>query len=146
MKKITGFVLGLSLLAPAIALADVSITLHGGPVTVQQGQTFVEPGFTALSSNLGDVTGGVFASPVDTSVAGDTVRTYSYGPDLFGDSASAARDVAVVRGSGSFLFCSGPLAPGFNVSLPHGGCGGPNWVPFNGTSCLFNQGCILPKN
>jgi hypothetical protein len=147
MKKIIGLVLGLSLLAPAVALANVSITLQGGSVTVQQGQTFVEPGFTALSTNLGNVTANVFVSPVDTSVVGDTARTYIYGPDYFGDSAAAERDVVVQSVGGSMVPCSNPLAPGWNVNFPDGGCGGSaTFVPFNGTSCLFNQGCMIPKN
>lgn len=57
------------------------------------------------------------------------------------------------NGGGGLIFCSGPMAPGYNVSLPGGGCGGPTWVPFGiavtfggiTTSCPFQQGCTLPK-
>lgn len=51
-----------------------------------------------------------------------------------------------VTGGGGLVYGSSPLAPGWNVSLPDGGQGGSQiYVPFNGTTCPFNQGCMIQK-
>lgn len=46
---------------------------------------------------------------------------------------------------GGLVYGSSPMAPGWNVNLPDGGQGGSIFMPFNGTTCPFNQGCMLPK-
>lgn len=52
-------------------------------------------------------------------------------------------------GGGSLIWCSSPLAPGWNTSFPDGGCGGPVAFSFGqtlgGFLCVFKWGCVLPK-
>lgn len=48
-------------------------------------------------------------------------------------------EAPVVTGGGGLLFGSGPMAVGWSAS-EH-----TNYVPYNGTTCPFNQGCMLPQ-
>lgn len=156
MKKsiVAGSIVLASLLAPAFAFADVSITLQGpNPVTVQAGQPFVEPGFTALSDVDGDITSQVVTTPVHTNIAGNTSENY-FVTDSTLATASASRGVDVQGGGGGLIFCSGPMAPGYNVGLAGGGCGGSTtYVPYNaplavsgvGDRCQFFMGCVVPR-
>jgi hypothetical protein len=148
MKKIIGALTVLSVLVPSLAFASVNISLVGGGVTVPQGQTFVEPGFSAFSTLDGDVTGQVAVTNPGTSQVGDFTVGY-FVTDSNNDSASAARDLTVTGGAG-MIPCSGPMAYGWNVSLPGGGCPGQTstFVQFNhalpdGTPCEFFSGCMV---
>lgn len=150
MKYLASLIIAASLLVPAAAFASTSISLNGGSVTVSKGQPFVEPGFSAFSTNFGNVTAGVTSSGADTSNAGTVSVSYNYGPDISGDSASASRTVNIT-GGGGLQYCSGPLAPGWNTSFTDGGCGTAftfgQQVLFGGisTPCPFFNGCVLPK-
>ena len=54
--------------------------------------------------------------------------------------------VPAPQSGGNLLFCSGPMAPGYHVGVVGGGCGGnTTYVPYNGTSCLFGQGCMIKQ-
>lgn len=154
INKIAAVFVFVVLLAPSAAFASTTINLSGGSVIVTAGQSYTEPGYSANSSFFGDVTGGVSASTVNTSAIGNTTRTYSYGPDFFGDNANASRSITVIAGGGGSLnFCSGPLAPGYIVGAIGGGCGQTsNFVQtnqpyvFNGINliCTFSSGCMVP--
>jgi hypothetical protein len=123
-KLISGLALAAVLVSPVFAFADVSITLYGlNPDTVQQGTIYVDPGYSALSTVDGDLTSSVVTSPVDTDQAGTVSEDYSV-TDSTGDTADALRTINVQGSGGTVPYCSGPLAPGWNVSLPGGGCGG----------------------
>lgn len=149
MKYLASVFLSAVLLVPAAAFASTTISLNGGAVTVTQNQPFSDPGFSANSTNFGDVSGQVFTTPVNTSVAGNTSEFYSYGPDIDGDTASASRTIMVQGIGGSLLFCSGPLAPGYTIGATGGGCGAStSFVSFNqpigdGLFCSFFQGCMV---
>lgn len=135
---------------PALASADVSITLNGAnPVTLTAGSPFVEPGFTAFSTVDGDISSQVSETPVNTSTVGDSTVNYSV-TDSALDTATASRGVVVTsNGGGGLIYCSGPMAPGYVAGTPGGGCGSPDYVPFNGPTpwgpCAFSMGCTLPK-
>ncbi len=59
---------------------------------------------------------------VDTSANTVSCTTTNFSDfAIFGDSSSSG---SAYSGGGSLLWCSGPLAPGWNTSLPYGGCGG----------------------
>lgn len=152
MKYLASVFLSAVLLVPAAAFASTTISLNGGAVTVTQNQPFSDPGFSANSTNFGDVSGQVFTTPVNTSVVGNTSEFYSYGPDLDGDTASASRSVTVDAantGGGGLMFCSGPLAPGWTNGVAGGGCGQSftfgQQVLFGGISapCAFFWGCVI---
>ena len=131
---------GLSLFAvPFISFADVSITLQGAdPVMVRAGNTYVDPGYSAQSTYFGDVTGDVVLGDVDTNTTGSTQETYTYGPDIFSDTASASRQVIVFSPGGGPTWCSSPFAPGWNVSLPDGGCGKTSQVVYGPSTSVHN--------
>lgn len=156
MKKYIASAAVVSLLAPFLAFAApvdvVSITLSGpNPVTVNQGQSYNEPGFSANSTVDGNITGSVVSSRVDTSHAGNTSVNYFVTDSLF-NTASASRSVTVMGGGGGLIFCSGPMAPGYRVDLPNGGCpqaanSTGSYVFYNrplsdGTLCQFFFGCM----
>lgn len=133
--------------AAAAPASVATITLVGGSVSVTQNTPFVDPGFSAFSTTDGDITSSVLISPVDTGVPGDTSRDYSV-TDSTGATADETRDITVVSAptGGALLYCSGPEAPGYTVGVMGGGCGGSTmFVPFNGDTCTFMQGCMMPK-
>lgn len=125
MHKVIAAVVGVSLLAAALpAFASVDLSLVGGTVTVQQGQSYVEPGYSANSTVDGDITGSVVVDGINTSVIGTHVIGYSV-TDSALSSAFASRTVMVAGGGGTLPYCSGPTAPGWRADLADGGCGGP---------------------
>lgn len=132
MKKILSIVLGVAVLLPSIAFASVGITLTGGNVVITQGQSYSEPGYSAFSTVDGNIT-----SLVNVSGGGSTVGTYTIGYSVTDStlaSASASRTLTI-RGSGSVMpFCSGPMAPGWQVGIDGGGCGGHGHFIPSGTS------------
>jgi hypothetical protein len=152
MKKLlTAFALA-ALFAPVAALADSTITATtdtgsfvspSGTLTVPTGadQLFTiraNDGFTLTSVSL-DGAPQPLGSVDFVGVDADTVDH-----TLFVSSQANAPT------GGTMPWCSGPLAPGYNVSLPGGGCGQTtSLVPYNhplgdGTLCPFNNGCMVP--
>lgn len=120
MNKITGVLIGL-LLFPAVSFASVNVTLQGAnPDSVRINQVYVDPGYNAFSSTDGDITGDVNYTDTHTNTGFE--RNYSV-TDSNLDTANASRNILVIANGGDGMpWCSGPLAPGYNVSLPHGGC------------------------
>lgn len=146
MKKFIAVLAGVSLLLPALALADVSIDLSGGNVIVQQGQSYTEPGYSANSTVDGDITSDVSVSNPGTSAAGSFTITYAV-TDSTWTSAFASRGLTVVAGGGTEPYCSSPTAPGWRSGLADGGCGGAKMhvVPAGSPGCPFflSQGCLI---
>lgn len=150
-KKIAILCSVLIALSPALALADSNVVASSdagstispsGLVSIPTGvmQTFsigAQNGFFVAGVSFDGASLGPVSSVGFTGIAADpTLHTLSV------DSI-----VNVARGGGSMVVCSGPMAPGYQVGIPGGGCGGTSmWVPYNGTSCLFNNGCVLPGN
>ncbi len=141
MKKLLALATVGMLLAPTLALASVNINLTGGNVTVRQGQGFSEPGYSANSTVDGDVTGLVSVTGVDTSVGSHTI-SYNV-TDSALDSATASRTFTVVSEGSLMPYCSGPSAPGWQMGLDGGGCGGTGRVvPAGATYTVGNAGAI----
>lgn len=151
MNKIIGFAVGIALLAsPAISSAmvvvgsNVTATAGTGATVSPAGSVFVVSGATQTFL-AGAATGYTLS---DVSVDGVSEGAVS-SVDVTGDAVDHTVDVSATQnpmGGGSLLFCSGPMAPGYTIGKVGGGCGGTTtYVPFNGTSCLFNQGCMIKE-
>ena len=137
--------LSLSMFAVATpAFAAASITLTGAnPQAVNQGQSYSDPGFSAFSTFDGDITGSVITSGPNMDISGIQSRFYSV-TDSNGDVAGAVRTVNV-QGGGTMPFCSNPLAPGWQVGVIGGGCGGTEVLIAAGTADCpfwFPSGCV----
>ena len=91
------------------------ITLTGNQkVTVYMGQTYREPGYTAIDNGVTDLTAQVKVSgSVDVKKAGSYTLTYTV-KDSFGNEASATRTVEVkkVDGNGKFIYLTFDDGPG----------------------------------
>lgn len=139
MKIFAAAVVVTSLLAPTMALASVNISLSGfNPTTVNSRSSFVEPGYSAFSSVDGDITGAVVVSDFASS------RTYSV-TDSTLESAFSSRGIVISAGS-VMPYCSGPQAPGWQIGVDGGGCGGTGkLIPAGSPGCAWFTvgGCIL---
>lgn len=150
MKKFAAILVSVLAFAPMFALASVNIDLSGGAVSVTRGSSYVEPGYSALSTIDGDVTGNVSVTNPGTGTVGKFTILYSV-TDSALDTATASRDLTVMGGGSGMIFCSGPMAPGWNTSLPDGGCNSQTqFVSFggplkDGTKCEFFMGCMDVK-
>jgi hypothetical protein len=169
MKKIISILLTVGVLLPVSAFADSSIVITAdthsvvtpsGPfVTVPTGvtQTFgisANSGYAISSVGLDGVFVGTPSSVSLTGAAADPqLHT------LFVDSVALPPTPSSPAGGGTLPYCSSPYAPGWNVSLPGGGCGSnETFVPFghalahdaNGAAigdatCPFTMGCMVPN-
>lgn len=157
MKYLISLLTVLSVLVlPAAASASVGITLDGGSVVINAGQSYNEPGYSAFSSF-----DGIITNLVQVSGIGTLPGTYTIGYNVTDsnlDSATASRSLTVRAVGNGQIWCSGPSAPGWNVTYPDGGCGGTSrWVSYNqpinmvgvfggiDTSlCEYRQGCMVP--
>jgi hypothetical protein len=146
MHKFIGFAVGIALVAlPAVSFADsnVTATAGAGATVSPSGAVFLVSG--ATQTFLAGALSGYTLS--DVSV--DGVSQGAVGSvDVTGDVVDHTVDVSATQnaptGGGSLLFCSGPEAPGYTVGKVGGGCGATTtFVPFNGASCLFMQGCMI---
>lgn len=91
---------------------------NGGTISPSGNVSVTSGGSQAFSIGSAD---GTHVS--DVSVDGSSVGTpnsYEFDNVLANHSISVT---AMSNGSGGLLYCSGPMAPGWNVSLPDGGCG-----------------------
>lgn len=151
MKKFLAAAIALAAFAPVVAFAAVlppsstvtaSADSHSsispsGSVTVNFGDT---QSFGIGADNGYKITGVAF-----DGIGQGILSSLSVTGDGVDHSISVS---SVSAGGGGLIFCSGPMAPGYNVSLPGGGCGGTTtYVPFNqplgdGTVCSFFMGCM----
>jgi hypothetical protein len=111
---------------PLAAFADSSVTSTAvvGATISPIGVTVVPTGVTqayTIGATPGYQSTGLTLDGVSQTVVGDVF-------DFVGDTtdhtivATASADVQTSTGGGGMVSCSGPLAPGWNVSLPNGGC------------------------
>lgn len=145
MKKFIATVLVLSL--PLFAFADSNVTVTtDAHSSSNPSSAFILTGYVqefdfsaANGYKLSNVTfdGSSVGTPSSLNVTGDA-----------SDHTIGVTSV----GSGSMqIWCSGPTAPGWNVSLPGGGCGHSelafrfNQVMPDGTLCPFFSGCIIKQ-
>jgi hypothetical protein len=130
----------LAAFAAVAPVTTVTATADAGSIISPFGAVVVATGDTQvfnISANNGfhltnvTVDGSSAGTPSTVGITGD-------GSDHSISVASAS------SGGGSLVFCSGPEAPGYTVGKVGGGCGGTTtFVPYNGTSCLFMQGCMI---
>lgn len=159
MKKLISVLSVLSVLVlPAVASASVDLTLQGGAVVMSASQSYSEPGYSAFSSFDGNITNLVQVSGLPSQLFAGNYTINYFVVDSNLDTANASRNLTVHATGGNLLWCSGPMAPGWNVSIPDGGCGGnQRWVAYNqplnmvgifggvDTSlCEYRQGCMVP--
>lgn len=136
MKKfIASFaVLGLFLL-PVAAFADSSVTASAGTgASISPSGLTVVPTGTTQAFSIGASQGYKITSvSVDGSDVGTPGEVDFTGVD--GDTVDHTIDVSAgSMGGGTLPYCSGPMAPGWNVSLPGGGCGGTEvWIASGAT-------------
>lgn len=148
MKKIISLVAVLVLISPALTLADSTVTASSdtGSSISPSGVTVVPTGDTQIftaSVNQGYELTGI---SVDGVSQGNATTVGFTGQDADTVDHTIAVSSFFVPTGGSLLFCSGPEAPGYTVGLVGGGCGGTSiYVPFNGTLCLFFQGCMIKE-
>lgn len=137
MKKILAL-FSLLALAPLPVFASVDITLFGAnPLTVHQNSLYEEPGYSAFSSADGDVTTSVVVSNPGTAQVGTFLIDYSV-TDSTPTTATVSRGLVVKSAEGTMPYCSGPLAPGWQVGIEGGGCGGTEIVLQAGQSVMRN--------
>jgi hypothetical protein len=147
MRKFISIAAFLVLVSPIAAFAaapvtTVTATADASSSISPNGATSVPTGFTQVFSVSAD--SGFHLT--DVTVDGSSEGTPST-VGITGDGSDHSISVtSASSGGGSLLFCSGPEAPGYTVGKIGGGCGAPTtYVPFNGTSCLFMQGCMVPN-
>ncbi|KRT57715.1 protein of unknown function (DUF5011) [endosymbiont of Ridgeia piscesae] len=98
--------------------APVITLLGDNPMTLQAGETFVDPGATANDTFDGDLSGSIVVSGVvDSSTAGSYTVTYSV-TDAAGNSASASRSVEVVDSSDPVITLEGDNPVAIEAGTP----------------------------
>jgi hypothetical protein len=143
MKKA---IVSLVLLFPLISFADSTvIATAGAGANVSPSGTVTVPTATTQTFSIGADQGFRVS---DVSLDGTSVGPVG-SVDFTGIDADAVThtlDVSATSiGGGQLPYCSGPMAPGWNVSLPGGGCGGTaKWVPAGSDGCpfWFPEGCM----
>lgn len=143
MKNLIGFSLALSLLAvPFTSFADsiVSASAGAGATISPSGSVVVTTGVTQVFS-IGASAGYALSNVSVDGISQGAIGSYSLLGDLVDHSISA---FAVSQGS-LMPFCSGPMAPGWQMGVVGGGCGGRQvWVAAGTSDCpfWFVGGCV----
>jgi hypothetical protein len=134
---------------PFAAFADSTVTAVAGTgaSVTPSGVTVVATGVTQTFS-IGAQSGySVSGVSLDGASLGDVGSVDFIGLAL--DPIDHTIDVsATANGGGGQPYCSGPDAPGWNVSLPGGGCGSTKtFYPAGSSECpVFDfQGCEVPN-
>lgn len=133
MHKVIGFVVGLSLIVPAVALANSTVT-----TSVDTGST-ISPSSAVISTggsqvfNISANTGWHLSTVAFDGIAQGTPSIFTVSEDGVDHTLNAT---SASNGGGGLIYGSSPLAPGWVASAWY--------VQYNGTSCPFSQGCILP--
>lgn len=111
-------------LAPLTAeMIGPQLTLVGGSVRVQQGQPYIEPGYSAIDNVDGDLSASVVVTgdDFDTSVLGNYTITYSV-EDSDGNTTTVQRSVQVVSAENiDNLITNGDFSSGLDEWLLFGG-------------------------
>lgn len=151
MKKTLGVLAVLMLLAPAAAFADstVSASAGTGATISPSGTTVVATGVTQTFS-IGATQGFKVTSVSVDGTSEGAVNSVGF-TGLAGDLVDHTISVSAQSQGGTEPWCSSPTAPGWQVGLVGGGCGGtsifvPRGQTMGGFTCpdAFVAGCILP--
>jgi hypothetical protein len=141
MKKanIAKALVSLVLFAPLISFADSTViaTAGAGANVSPSGTVIVASGITQTFSIGADQGFQVSDVSLDGTSVGPVDSVDFTGIDV--DALTHTLDVSATSlGGGSLPYYSGPYAPGWNVSLPGGGCGGTGkFVPAGSAGCPF---------
>lgn len=134
---------------PVAAFADSTVI-----ATADQGSSISPSGVTVVSTGVSQL----FSVSADTgyTIAGVSLDGINQGTgsiDLIGDMSNhmiAVSSSAITPTGGTQPYCSDYSAPGWNVSLPDGGCGGTkihidSGAYYNGLQCpdSFVNGCMV---
>lgn len=151
MKKLIGFMVLSGILVPSLALASVDITLNGSNPFEVTSTSYNEPGYTANSTVDGDVTSSVTSSGLQRTSVGN-VYTVNYSVTDSALSTTNASRTVVFNTGGSMPYCSGPMAPGWQVGVNGGGCSRASITVNPGETkdgfycpMFFTSGCRLPR-
>lgn len=157
-KKFSAVALVLALsLVPVAAFADSTViaTADSGSSISPAGTVIVSTGDTqtfSIGSQSGFHLTDVSVDGVDQGAA-ESVDFTGIASDLTTHTISAFSALNAPTG-GAMPWCSSPSAPGWNVSLPGGGCGGVEIYLTKGQTgtvagapylCEFENGCLLPQ-
>lgn len=120
MKKIFGsIVLSALVFSPFVSSAHtIDASASGGASISPSGSITVAPGDSQAFS-IGAASGTHITDVVVDGNSVGVVTSYLF------DNVSADHSISVFamgNPGGGMLYCSGPMAPGWNVSLPNGGC------------------------
>jgi hypothetical protein len=151
MKKVLAMVAVLSFLFPAAAFANSTVDASAGV-----GATISPSGVTVVPTGITQTfTVGVDQSYQLTGVTLDGVSQSLSNVNftgIAGDLTTHTISVSAAPTGGAEPYCSSPTAPGWQVGLIGGGCGGtqifvPRGETLNGFYCsdMFTAGCILPQ-
>lgn len=156
MKKTVIAIAVLGLLSPLFAFADSNVT------ATSDAHSFITPsGLTVVTT--GDTQTFIVGADNGYKVSDVTVDGVDYGtPDSVNftgvdlDSVDHTINATSLSVGAGQAWCSGPTAPGWNVSLPGGGCNGGSYfaigesVTVSGVTytcpAYDTFGCQLPKN
>lgn len=160
MKKIiSAIVVSFLLVSPVLADSNVTATADAGSAVSPSGLTVVPTGVDQ-TFNINAQSGFTLSDVSVDGVSQGAVSSVDFtGVDL--DPILHTIDVSsqiIAPTGGSAPWCSSPTAPGYNVSLPGGGCGDTRmFVPFGHAldasfggaadtgNCQFQQGCEVSK-
>jgi hypothetical protein len=152
MKKIISAIAVLSLFAAPLAFADSTVTATAGVgASVSPSGTVVVPTGEVQAFAPSAGTGYTLSSVVLDGVSQPLSEVDFTG--IVADDVSHILSVGATANAptgGSMPWCSSPLAPGYNVSMPGGGCGNPTTlVSFGSVTsvglCMFKNGCMIPN-
>lgn len=152
MKKLIGSIVVLGFLVPMFAFASVNITLNGSNPVEVTGNSYNEPGYSANSTVDGNITSSVVTSGLIRSATQGNLYTVNYSvTDSALSTASASRTIIFSTGGG-MPYCSGPMAPGWQVGVSGGGCSRASIMvnpgeTVQGFKCpeYIMTGCRLPR-
>lgn len=151
MNKLAGVAVGLSLLAlPLVTFASSTVTATAGTgATVSPSGVTVVPQGTTQQFTFGASQGYTLSNVSLDGVSQGAVSSLGFTGLANSTDSIVASATANVVGGGSLMWCSGPMAPGYNVGMVGGGCGATtSYVVYNhampdGTLCAFNSGCMV---
>lgn len=137
-NKYIGVALGVALaVMPVVALADSNVTATAGT-----GATVSPSGITVvLTGNTQVFVAGAQSGYRLSDVSVDGVSQGAVSSiGVIGDLTDHTVAVsATATGGGGLIYGSGPMAPGWDPAKH------TNYVPYNGTTCPFQQGCMLSQ-
>lgn len=131
-------------MGPAAAFADSTVTATSGTgATITPAGNIVVPTGAVQVFNFGASTGYKVS---DITLDGASIGVQN-SINFIGDLTDHLLNVSAKLtdgGGGTMPYCSGPMAPGYRVDLPGGGCGGTQIYVARGTTVSIPSKSKLP--